>query len=138
MKEKDAQCVDKPTCKPDPIVCTEVMNVLKQHLDEVYPSKKVVGYSLNILCFVCMKPEKPHFQELEYCLKNEYIHCYKTVVPTVKVQNLFVADLPVDNVRKISDSDQIVAEKLKTCYKTNEERGSVEGMLVLSFEMINN
>ncbi|XP_033125618.1 uncharacterized protein LOC117123713 [Anneissia japonica] len=108
MKERDAQCVDKPTCKPDPIVCTEVLNVLKQHLDEVYPSKKVVGYSLNILCLVCMNPEKPHFQELEYCLKNEYIHCYKTgerlVMPTVEVQKLFVADLPVDNVRKSSEA----------------------------------
>ncbi|XP_033103742.1 uncharacterized protein LOC117106490 [Anneissia japonica] len=97
MKERDEHCVDKPTCKPHPSVCTEVLNMLKQHLDEVYPSKKVVGYSLNILCFVCVNPETPHFQELEYCLKNEYTNCDKTgeliVMPTAKVQNLFVAGM---------------------------------------------
>ncbi|XP_033114322.1 uncharacterized protein LOC117114740, partial [Anneissia japonica] len=130
MKERDEHCVDKPTCKPHPNVCTEVLNMLKQHLDEVYPSKKVVGYSLNILCFVCVNPETAHFQELEYCLKNEYINCDETgeliVMPTAKVQNLFVADLPVDNKRKISDSDQLVVKKLKTCDTTDGERGSAE------------
>ncbi|XP_033120925.1 uncharacterized protein LOC117120036 [Anneissia japonica] len=136
MKERDEQCVDKPTCKPHPSVCTEVLNMLKQNLDEVYPSKKVVGYSLNILCFVCVNPETPHFQELEYCLKNEYINCDKTgeliVMPTAKVQNLFVADSPVDNKRKISDSDQLVVKKFKTCNTTDGEKGSAEELLDFS------
>ncbi|XP_033101203.1 uncharacterized protein LOC117104465 [Anneissia japonica] len=141
MKERDAHCVDKPTCKPHPSVCTEVLSVLKQHLDELYPSKKVVGYELNILCFVCMNPETPHFQDLEECLKNDCINCDKTgehiVMPTVEVQNLFVADLPVDNERNISDSDDFGVKKLKICHKTDEDIGRAEGML-LSFEMIHN
>ncbi|XP_033099915.1 uncharacterized protein LOC117103472 [Anneissia japonica] len=116
MKERDAYGVDKPTCKPHPGVCTEVLKVLKQNLDEVYPSKKVVGYELNILCSVCVNPEKPHFQELEYCLKNEYIHCYKTgehiAMSTANVQNLFKADCSVVPVQ---------STPLITCDKTGQQ-----------------
>ncbi|XP_033127096.1 uncharacterized protein LOC117124873, partial [Anneissia japonica] len=95
MKERDADGADKPACKPHPDICKEVLDVLKQNLDEVYPSKKVVGYTLNILCLVCSTPEKPHFQELEKCLKYKNMTCDKTgeriAMSTANVQNLFVA-----------------------------------------------
>ncbi|XP_033111333.1 uncharacterized protein LOC117112366 isoform X1 [Anneissia japonica] len=131
MKEREADGADKPARKPHPDICKEVLNVLKKHLDEVYPSKRVVGYVLNILCLVCSTPGKPHFQELEKCLKNKNMTCDKTgeriAMSTANVQNLFVADSPVDNKRKISDSDQLVVKKLKTCDKTDKEIEYAEG-----------
>ncbi|XP_033126239.1 uncharacterized protein LOC117124199 [Anneissia japonica] len=97
MKTVDADGTIKPAHKPHPDICKEVLQVLKQHLGEVYPSKRVVGYALKILCLVCSNTEEPHFQELEYCLKNENVNCDKTgeliTMPAANVKKLFAAGI---------------------------------------------
>ncbi|XP_033127993.1 uncharacterized protein LOC117125574 [Anneissia japonica] len=97
MKERGADGTNMSACKPHPDVCKEVLQVLKQHLGEVYPSKRVVGYALKILCLVCSNTEEPHFQELEYCLKNKNMTCDKTgeliTMPASNVQKLFAAGI---------------------------------------------
>ncbi|XP_033098352.1 uncharacterized protein LOC117102238 [Anneissia japonica] len=95
MKERDADGTNMSACKPHPDVCKKVLQVLRQHLG--YPSKSVVGYALKILCLVCSNTEEPHFQELEYCLKNENMNCDKTgeliTMPAANVKKLFAAGI---------------------------------------------
>ncbi|XP_033112073.1 uncharacterized protein LOC117112952 [Anneissia japonica] len=152
MKERDENGADKPACKPDPSVCNEVLNVLKKHLDELYPSKRIVGYALKILCLVCLNQEKPHFQELEKCLKGNMI-CDKTGEPiamlTAEVQNQFKSDLPVNKRKKLETCDNTDEEKgsaddlpvnkrkkLKTCDNTDEERGSADALSDKEFSVL--
>ncbi|XP_033108300.1 uncharacterized protein LOC117109925 isoform X2 [Anneissia japonica] len=116
--EKDQHGINKPTRKPHPIACMEVLHILKQHLSEVYPSKGRVGYALQILCSVCSTPEKPHFQDLESCLQNELMICDKssdnTAMSTSHVLNSFVADWSYVNETKNFHSIQCLILDLGT------------------------
>ncbi|XP_033109569.1 uncharacterized protein LOC117110847 [Anneissia japonica] len=152
MKERGADGTNKSACKPHPDVCKEVLQVLKQHLGEVYPSKRVVGYALKILCLVCSNTEEPHFQELEYCLKNENMTCDKTgeliTMPAANVQKLFAAGIlhkpsVTDTAHQSSAMNKALSDKefqeLKTIvsqwYDSNE---SVPLLKVLFRDKIDN
>ncbi|XP_033123161.1 uncharacterized protein LOC117121883 [Anneissia japonica] len=133
MKVKKAEGAYKQVCKPDPDVCIKVLDFLKQYLDEVYPSKKILGYALQILCLVCSDDcmEKPHFQDLEICLKGDNMTCDRKGEfigsETTEIQKFFVAE----KKRKIPPSDEFTTKKLKTGEQTAIEELSAKEFKVL-------
>ncbi|XP_033109294.1 uncharacterized protein LOC117110639 [Anneissia japonica] len=144
MEERDVDGKAKPACKPQPDVCQEVLHVLKQQLDEVYPSKEVVGYSLNILCLICVNSEEPHFQELENCIKNKNMTCDKTgkiiAMSTANVQKVFKGEWSVNvQKRKMLHSVQkrkISHKKAKTCDKKGEQMAMKPGLSDMKFGVL--